>query len=115
MVLGSGVELEVCVLISLHRPEWRSDSFMSVGVESRLFVRSCGQVLSPPMGGSASANIMLGALWLSTTSRAAMSGIYCVCIPCVILRCRFVSCIPCRLLYGLCHQRVLGGPYVGGG
>jgi hypothetical protein len=44
------VEFEVRVLISLRRPDLRSDSLVSVGVESRLVVRSCGQVLSPPMG-----------------------------------------------------------------
>ena len=62
MVLGFVMELKVRVLISLRRPEWRSDSLVSVGLASRLVVRSKGQVLRPPISWYASVHNISGAL-----------------------------------------------------
>ena len=62
------------VLISLQRLEWRSDSLVNVGVESRSVARSRGKNVSPPMGGSASVNNISGNLFPSTTLRAAVSA-----------------------------------------
>ena len=65
------MEPKLSILISLQKLEWRSDSLMNVGAESRLVVRSRGQVLSPPMDGFASMNNKSSSLWPSTTLRAA--------------------------------------------
>jgi len=73
MVLGFVAELEVFVLLSLRRPEWRSDNLVSECVEYRLVVRCCGQVCSPPISRSALVNVMCGALWPSTIFQTAVS------------------------------------------
>ena len=76
MVPGLVVELVVCVRVSLRRLECRLASLVIVGVESWLVVRIRGHVLSPPTytGGSASMNIMSGALFPSTILRATGSA-----------------------------------------
>ncbi len=66
--------LYVCVWISLHRLVCRLASLAKLGCESLMVFRICGHVLSPPTGGFASVNIMLGVLRTSTTLRAAVSA-----------------------------------------
>ena len=66
--------LGVCVLMILRRLKCRLASLSMLGVVSCLVVRSWGQVLSPPIGGSASVNIMYGVLSPSTTLRAVVSA-----------------------------------------
>ena len=65
------MELYVCVRISLRKlAEWKSASLVMIGGESLLVFRILGQVVIPPMGESASVNIMSGVLCLSSTLRA---------------------------------------------
>jgi len=52
------VVLGVCDRMSLRRLECRSASLVMVGGVPFPFCRVLGQVLSPPMGGSASVKIM---------------------------------------------------------
>ena len=66
--------LEMCVRMILRRLESRSANLVTLGVVSLLFSFIWGQVLSPPIGGSASENVMSGVLRPSTTSRAAVSA-----------------------------------------
>ncbi len=61
----------MCVRMSLCKLEWRSARLCILGVVSFLVPRICGHVLSPLMGGSASANVMSGVVCPSTTPRAA--------------------------------------------
>ncbi len=58
----------------LRRLECRSANLVTLGIVSLLFLLIWGQVLSPPIGGSASVNVMSGVLCPSTTSRAAISA-----------------------------------------
>ena len=74
MVPWLAVVLDVCVLMSLRRLECKSDSLVMLGGVSFPFFLVWGQVLSPPMGGSASVNIMSGVLCSSTTLRATVSA-----------------------------------------
>ena len=66
--------LDVCVRISFRKLVCRSASLVKLGFVSLMVFRICGHVLSPPTGGSASANIMSGVLCPSTTSRADVSA-----------------------------------------
>ena len=50
--------LGLCALIILRRLECRSVILSMLGIVSCLVLRSWGQVLSPPIGVSASVNIM---------------------------------------------------------
>ena len=67
---------------------------MVVGVESRL-VRSCGHVLSPPMGGHVSVLIMAVFCGLRRRCARPCPIRHCVRLPCAILLCRHVTYIPC--------------------
>ena len=66
--------LDVWVRMILRRLECRSANLVTLGVASLLFLFIWGQILSPPIGGSASVNVMSGALCPSTTPRAAVSA-----------------------------------------
>jgi hypothetical protein len=68
------VVFDVCVRMSLRRLACKSASLVMLGVVPFPCFRVWGQVLSPPMGGSASVNIMSGVLCPSTTLRAAVSA-----------------------------------------
>ena len=58
----------------LRRLECRLANFVILGGVSLLGFLIWGQVLSPPIGGSASVNIMSGVLCPSTTLRAVMAA-----------------------------------------
>ena len=109
------VVLAVCVRVSLRRFECRSASSVVVGVESLLFVRIWGQVLSPPTAGLVSVNIMSGCLCSSTTLRAVVSDLslcvtpvcdftlpICVLYPMMSLMCMMLSTSCRRCLCGWC-------------
>ena len=66
--------LDVCVRMILRRLECRSAILVTLGVVSLLFLLIWGQVLSPPIGGSALVNVMSGVLCPSTTFRAVVSA-----------------------------------------
>ena len=67
--------LDVCVRMILRRLGCRSASLAKLGGVSFLVFLICGQVLSrPPIGGSASVNIMSGVLCSSSALRAAVSA-----------------------------------------
>ena len=66
--------LDVCVRMSLRRLECRSANFFTLGGVYFLVFLVWGHVLSPPIGGSASVNIMSGVLCPSTTLRADVSA-----------------------------------------
>ena len=68
------VVLDVYVQMSLRRLECRSANLVTLDGVSFLGFLIWGQVLSPPTGGSASVNIMSGALCPSTTLRAVVSA-----------------------------------------
>ena len=68
------VVLDICVWMSLRKLECISASLVMLGGMSLIVFRVWGQVLSSPMGGSASSNIMSGVLCSSTTLRAALSA-----------------------------------------
>ena len=75
--------LGLCVLMISRRLECRSASLSMLGVVSCLVLRSWGKVLSPPIGGSASVNIMYGVLRPSTPLRADVSASsFCVTLLC---------------------------------
>ncbi len=67
--------LDVCVRMILRRLECSPANLVTFGVVSLLFLFIWGQVLSPPIGGSASVNVISGVLCPSTTSRAAVSAL----------------------------------------
>ena len=60
--------------MSLRRLECRSAHLVTLGGVSLLVFLIWGQVISPPIGGSASINIMYGILSPSTTFRADVSA-----------------------------------------
>ena len=62
--------LDVCARMILRRLEFRSANLVTLGGVSLLVLLIWGHVLSPPIGGSASVNIMSGVLCPSTTLRA---------------------------------------------
>ena len=62
---------DVWVRMILRRLE---SNLVTLGIASLMFLFIWGHVLSPPIGGSASVNVMSGALCPSTTSRAAVSA-----------------------------------------
>ena len=68
------VVLDVCVRMSLRRLECRSANLVTLGGVSFLVFFLWSQVLSPPICGSASVNIMSGVLYPSTTLRAVVSA-----------------------------------------
>ena len=68
------VVLGVCVRMSLRRLERKSASLVMIGGVPFPFFRVCGQILSPPTGGSASVKIMSGVLCPSVTLRAVVSA-----------------------------------------
>ena len=67
------VGLDVSVRMSLRRLECKSARLCMLAGVSFFVPRSWGQVLSPPIVGSASVNIMYEFLCLSSTLRAAVS------------------------------------------
>ena len=71
--------LNVCVRMSLRRLACRSANLVVLGGVFFLVFLVWGQVLSPPIGGSASVNIMSGVLCPSTL-RADVSVVS-VCVP----------------------------------
>ncbi len=77
MVPWVSVALVVCDRISLRRLECRSASLVMLGGVFLIVFRVWGQVPSPPIGRSASVNIMSGGLCPSTTLRAALSASSC--------------------------------------
>ena len=66
--------LDVCARMILRRMECRSANLVRLGGVSLLVLLIWGQVLSPPVGGSASVNIISGVLCPSTTVRANVSA-----------------------------------------
>ena len=66
--------LDVCARMILRSQECRSANLVTLGGVSLLFLLIWGQVLSPPIGGSASVNVMSGVLCPSTTLRADVSA-----------------------------------------
>ncbi len=74
MVLWHVGVLGVCVRMSLCRLECRSARLCMLGAVSFLVPRICGHVLSPLIGGSASANVVSRVFCPSTTPRAAASA-----------------------------------------
>ena len=66
--------LDVCVRMILRRLECKSANLVTLGVVSLMFLFIWGQVLSPPIGGSASVDVMSGVLCPSTTYRADVSA-----------------------------------------
>jgi len=71
MAPGFFVLFDVCCLMSLRRPECRLGSLMDMVVLYWLVVRSCGQVLIPPTGGSSPVNVMSSSMYPSITPQAA--------------------------------------------
>ncbi len=115
MVLWFVIVLDVCVRIGLRRLVCRSASLVALdGVFLRVF-RICGHVRSPPIGGSASVDIMSDVLCPSTTLRAAVSASslcvipvcdftlpMCVVNPMLSLLCMMLSASCRRCLCGWC-------------
>ncbi len=66
--------LDMCVRMILRRLECRSANLVTSSGVTFLVFLIWGQVLSPPIGGSASVNIMSGVLCTSTTLRATVSA-----------------------------------------
>jgi hypothetical protein len=66
--------LDVCARMILCSLECRSANLDTLGGVSLLVILIWGQVLSPPIGGSASVNVMSGVLCPSTTLRAVVSA-----------------------------------------
>ena len=66
--------LDVCVRMIFCRLVCRSANLVTLGGVSMLAFLIWGQVLSPPIVGSASMNIMSGVLCPSTTMRSALSA-----------------------------------------
>ena len=67
--------LDVCARVILRRLECRSGNLVTLGGVSVLALLIWGQVLSPPIGGSASVKVISGVLCPSTTVRAAVSAL----------------------------------------
>ena len=66
--------LDVCVRIILRSMECRSANLVTLGGVSLPVLLIWGQVLSPPIGGSAAMNVMSGVLSPSTTLQAVVSA-----------------------------------------
>jgi len=66
--------LDVCVQMILRRLEYRSANLVTLGDVSLLVLLIWGQVLRPPISGSASVNIMSGFLCPATALRADVSA-----------------------------------------
>ncbi len=66
--------LDVCARMILRSLECRSANLVTLGGVSLLVILIWGQVLSPPIGGSTSVNVMSGVLCPSATLRAVVSA-----------------------------------------
>ena len=69
-----------CVWMILRRLVCISANLVTLGVVSLLFLFIWGQVLSPPIAGSAAVNVKSGVLCPSTSSRAAVLSASSLCV-----------------------------------
>ena len=67
------VAMGIFVLMSLRKLVCKLASLVMLGGLAACCLRIWGHVLTPPMGGSASVNIMSGIVWPATMLRAAVS------------------------------------------